>query len=163
MKALKSIFADRLSDYVKLRRGLGLKFEHQAAILGAFDSSLHKQSYGGQLTQKLALDFAGDNTDGTVTECARRYQVVRHFSEYLATFDPDTPRLDPKALRRPRTRPPPYIYTEEELARLLHEALHISRRSPIRGISLHAMVGLAASTGLRIGEVDAPRQVARRP
>lgn len=153
MKSFHSIFAARLRDYVRLRRGLGFQFQVQADVLLAFDRFVREQQYDGPLTQNLAHAFATSNTRVTATECARRYQIVRHFSDYLATFEPRTPRLDPQLLRRSRTRPPAHIYTEAELAQLLSEAWHVSRRHAIRGITLHAMVGLAASTGLRISEV----------
>jgi integrase len=153
MKAFQSIFAARLHDYVRLRRGLGLQFQVQANVLFAFDRFVQEQQYDGPLTQDLALAFATANARVTAAECARRYQVVRHFSDYLATFEPQTPRLEPKILRSSRVRPPAHIYTEAELAQLLCEARNVSRRHPIRGITLHAMVGLAASTGLRISEV----------
>ncbi len=79
--------------------------------------------------------------------------MVRHFSNYLAVFEPTTPVLDPHALPSSSNRPPAYIYTEEELIRLLHESWHISKKHPLRGVTLHAMIGLASSTGLRLGEV----------
>lgn len=153
MNTFKSCFAKRLDDYVKLRRGLGLKFDMQSAILRMFDRYVHERKYNGALTQKLALDFASANIDVMPNAVSRRYNVVRHFSEYLAIFEPDTPRLDPGALPFRRIRPPAYIYTQEELARLLDEARRISPKSPIRGITLYVMVGLAASTGLRVSEV----------
>lgn len=153
MTAFKSTFAERLDGYVKLRRGLGLKFTKQESALQAFDRFVDKRDYDGPLTQELVLDFATARADASPGWSARRYQVVRHFSDYLATFEPSTPRLDPKALRRPPTRPAAYIFTEEELAALLREARKVSTRNPVRGITLHAMVGLAASTGMRVGEV----------
>lgn len=153
MTKLNSIFAERLEAYVRLRRGLGLKFAKQESTLHAFDRYLVEREYDGPLTQELVLDFATAKGDASQGHCARRYQAVRHFSDYLATFEPATPRLDPKALRRPPTRPAAYIFTEEEVAALLDAARRISTRSPVRGITLHAMVGLAASTGMRVGEV----------
>jgi integrase len=153
MTTFKSIFAERLDAYVRLRRGLGLRFAKQASTLHAFDRYLVERAYDGPLTQELALDFATAKPDASLGHCARRYQAVRHFSDYLATFEPATPRLDPKALRRPPARPAAYIFTEEDLATLLDAARGISSRNPVRGITLHAMVGLAASTGMRVGEV----------
>lgn len=153
MKKFKSTFADRLEAYVQLRRGLGLTFSNQAAHLHAFDHYAQDNGDQRSLTQKLALDFAAADPEATPGHCARRYQVIRHFSDYLATFDPATPRLDPKALRLPKARPAAYIFTEDEVAALLDAARRVSTAHPIRGITLHAMVGLAASTGLRAGEV----------
>jgi integrase len=107
----------------------------------------------GPLTQELALEFACSNPKASTNYCVSRYQAVRHFSEYLATFDPQTPVLDPKALQRSKARTPRHIYTDEELQKLLTEARSVSRKNPICGLTLHTMIGLAASTGLRISEV----------
>lgn len=146
-------FAKHLADYVRLRRSLGLKFKDQERVLLAFDQFVAERDYQGTLTQELALEFATAKQGISPNRSAYRYQVVRHFSDYLATFVPSTPQLDSTVLRRPRTRPPAYIFTEEQLNMLLHEAIHISTYNPLRGIALHAMVGLAASTGMRLGEV----------
>ncbi len=148
----QSVFAEQLRAYVELRRGLGYRFQQEAYILRTFDRYVYEEGRC-ELTQDLALDFTSANPNSSINYRAQRYQVVRQFSEYLATFIPQTPLLDPKAIRRSRNRIPPYIYTDEELALLLNEARHVSMKYPIRGVTLHAKVGLAASTGLRISEV----------
>lgn len=153
MTTFKSCFGKHLDAYVKLRRGLGLKFEVQSAILRMFDRYVYERKYNGMLTQELAMDFASANVDVSPAEVSRRYHVVRHFSEYLSTFEPSTPRLEPTEMPMHRTTPPAYIFTQEELALLLDEARKISPKHPIRGITLYVMVGLAASTGLRVSEV----------
>lgn len=148
----ESVFARRLAEYIRLRRGLGFQLEAQAAVLRAFDTYVHRRSYRGPLTQTLALAFATHSRTVSQTECWRRYQFIRHFAEYLRAFDPDAPPLDPKALRKVSERRPVYIYTDADLSRLLREARCLSPKHPLRGLTLHAMTGLAASTGLRIGE-----------
>ena len=147
----RGVFADRLSAYLELRRAMGFHFETEAFLLKAFDKYVNQRGYQGPLTQELALAFATENPHSSINYRVSRYKVVRHFSEYLATFNPQTPVLDPKALRYSRTRTPAYIFTDKELIRLLDEAKKLL--PPVRGITIHAMVGLAASTGLRISEV----------
>jgi integrase len=105
------------------------------------------------LTQELVVDFASADPSGSADKKARRYNVIRRFCGYLATFDPQTPSLDPKLLPRTNSRHPSRIITDFELSRLLYEARRISQRNPMRGVTLEAMIGLAASTGLRISEV----------
>ena len=152
MMSFQSIFANHLSAYVELRRGLGFRFYQEAYLLRAFDRYVCETGHT-QLTQELGLNFASANPNTSINYRVHRYQVVRHFSEYLATFDSQTPLLDPKAMRRSKTRIPPYIYTDEEIGRLLDLARHISPKHPVRGVTFQAMVGLGASSGLRIGEV----------
>ncbi len=153
MSALQSVFAEHLTGYIKLRRQLGLGFEYQEGMLRGFDRYVHERAYQGPLTEELARAFAIAVPDTSTTIPARRYAVVRHFAEYLATFDPRTPRLDPKAIYRARRQPVPYIFTEEELQQLLCRALELTQRHPVSNRALQAMIGLAASSGLRLREV----------
>lgn len=153
MKSLQSAFAEHLSAYIQLRHALGFRSEDAIFFLEAFDRRVFETNHAGPLTQELALEFACSNPKTSTNYRARRYQVVRHFSEYLATFDPQTPFLDPKALERSKARDPRHIYTDQELQKILYEARHISRKKPVCGLTLHTMIGLAASTGLRISEI----------
>jgi integrase len=153
MKHLQSVFAGHLSAYIQLRCSLGFRSWEPAYFLEAFDRCVFEKQYAGPLTQDLALEFACNNPKASTNYCAHRYQVVRHFSEYLATFNPQTPFLDPKALERSIVRTPRHIYTDQELQKIMIEARWISQKNPICGLTLHTMIGLAASTGLRISEV----------
>lgn len=152
MRSFLSCFASRLNDYVALRRGLGFKFHTQAELLIQFDRFAHVQHHKGAITAQLVMEFA---TSGEVSDehQARRYQVVRNFAEYVANFEPKTPVLDPDFLRPPRKRPVAHIYTDNELLRLLDHAKKLSRRHPIRGLTIHTIIGLGAACGLRVGEV----------
>jgi len=153
MKSFNSIIAQRLAAYVKLQRALGFQFERQVSGLRAFDAYLVQRGNPQPLTQELVVDFATADPSSSVENRARRYNVVRRFCEYLTTFDSQAPALDPKAMPRTNPRHPCRIITDEELSRLLQEARQISQWYPIRGVTLQAMIGLAASTGLRISEV----------
>ena len=153
MNVFQSAFAERLASYVQLRRQLGLRFEGQEAVLRAFDRYAHERDHQGPLSEQLVREFALSVADPSTTVPARRYLVVRHFAEYLATYDPSTPRLDPKAILRSRQQPPPYIFTEQEVEHLLRRATEFPRRHPVSNVALRAMIGLAASTGLRPREV----------
>ena len=155
MKDFRSVFADRLSSYVNLRRGLGFKYEAEEAILKMFDKNLCRRGYKGSLTQELAIAFATQNPEVSTNYRFQLYTVARHFSEYLAAFDPKTPILDPKALPRTKARSCAHIFTDEEIVRLLDEARRIFPKLPMLGITLYTIVGMAASTGLRISEVIA--------
>jgi integrase len=153
MSGFKSVFAKHLTSYVALRRRLGLRFEQQENMLRAFDRFAHEHEYQGPLVEQFVRSFAMAGSDVTTTVPSRRYLVVRHFAEYLATFDPSTPRLDPKAIYRARLQPPPYIFTDEDLARLLSRVADFRQRHPISNRAFHAILGLAASSGLRLREV----------
>lgn len=151
----RGTFAEHLRNYIALRRNFGLKFDTQADILCRFDKYVHNLGHTGLLTQEIAVGFATVNQGITPYECARRYGVVRNFSDYFATYEPSTPLLDPRALYAQKAHAPAHIYSEEELINLLRLAKQVSPKNPLRGFTLHAMVGLAVGTGLRISEVVA--------
>ena len=58
MTGFKSAYEPQFADYVKLRRGLGLRFDVQAAILR--DLVLVAHAHEGAITQTLALQFASE-------------------------------------------------------------------------------------------------------
>ncbi len=154
MSIVNTPFTAYIASYIALQRKLGLQFRRQGEVLSAFDRYVRQRDYRGPLTQELALAYATHNRKISTNETAYRYQFVRRFADYLVVFEPRTPRLDPKALRKSSGQPPRHIYTEDELSRLLREARAISPH-PIRGLTLLTIVGLAASTGLRVSEVVA--------
>lgn len=152
MEAAKTPFSEHIASYVALQRQLGLQFTRQARVLWDFDKYVRHRLHRGRLTQRLAVAYATHNARITSNEAAYRYQFIRRFANYLAVFEPRTPRLDPMALRRTNEQPHRHIYTRQDLSRLLDEAMIISPHA-IRGITLFTIVGLAASSGLRVGEI----------
>ncbi|MCU0682877.1 MAG: tyrosine-type recombinase/integrase [Polyangiaceae bacterium] len=155
MTPFRSGFAPHLTRYVELRRGLGFRFVAQTAVLRAFDRFVADDRPSAPLTQALALDFAAHGSHASAALAARRYHVIRLFADYVATFEPATSPFDPRALTIPRRKPLPHIDSPKELAHLLAGAAKLSPLHPLRGATLQTMVGLAASSGLRIGEVAA--------
>jgi len=152
-RTLRSIFADHIASFIEMRKRLGYKSEDHANILLQLDRYLYEMDYQGLLTQELALNFATSNPRMSKNECVRKYNVIRKFSDYLAVTIPDTPPLNPRALIQSKRRSTAHIYTDEEMTRLMDGAMRVSRINPLRNATLHAMVGLAASTGLRVSEV----------
>jgi len=151
-RPFRSCFAHYLSEYVTLRQRLGLKFTRQSAILYWFDSYLTRTGYAGPLTQDLVVEFVTHNPAISPGERASRYSTIDHFSRYYAAYVPDTPLIDPGLFATRRQQPVPYIFSEEELGRLLHLAKTLPCHA-IRRVTFHAMVALAATTGLRRSEV----------
>lgn len=86
-----------------------------------------------------------------------RYYLLRRFCRFLARRRPDT--FVPGEPLRPRRRPsaPPYIYSPEEVCLLLDGALSLrdwekQHRCPIRSKTMHTIILLLATAGLRISE-----------
>jgi len=151
MSAFASELAAKIVEYIRLRRSLGYVFQVQAATLQAFEKFVRRCGHDGPLTNELAVTFVLA-CDVTPTIRARRYGVLRRFAEYLSVFDGRTEALDPRALPRSRAIPPARILSDEELTRLLMAARTDAGARSLPGFTLHAMLGLLASTGLRSGE-----------
>jgi integrase len=86
-----------------------------------------------------------------------RYYVLRRFCRFLAKRRPST--FVPGETLRPRGRPPkpPHIYSREEIRKLLDGALSLRdwkscHPCPIRSKTIHAIILLLATSGLRISE-----------
>lgn len=86
-----------------------------------------------------------------------RYHLLRRFCRFIARRRPDT--FIPGEPLRPRRRPapPPHIYTREEVRLLLDGALSLRdwtswHPCPIRSETMHAIILLLVTAGLRISE-----------
>lgn len=86
-----------------------------------------------------------------------RYYLLRRFCRFLAKCHPDT--FVPGESLRPRGRPPtpPHIYSREEIRLLLDGALSLRdwkrwHPCPIRSKTMHAIILLMATSGLRVSE-----------
>jgi integrase len=152
MNAFATRLTDHIDRYVQLRHALGYAFGNQAATLRGFGKFVGRRRDSGPLTQQLVLAFVlGHSVTPNVRN--RRYAVLKNFANYFAVFDPRTETLDPQLLPRSRAIVPPRILEEAELGRLLLAAQEIAPRHPMRGQTLHVIIGLLASTGLRSGEI----------
>lgn len=96
-------------------------------------------------------DSRGPNT------CVARYHLLRRFCRFLAKRRPQT--FIPGESLRPRRRPAalPHIYTRQEIRSLLEGALSLRdwerwHPCPIRSKTMHAIILLLATAGLRISE-----------
>jgi integrase len=151
MSAFAATLGVKIVDYVQLRRSLGHVFHVQTATLRSFEKFVWQCGHEGPLTNELAIAFVLA-CDVTPTIRARRHGVLRRFAEYLSIFDARTEALDPHALPRSRATAPARILSDEELARLLNAARNDAGPSSLPGLTLHTLLGLLASTGLRSGE-----------
>lgn len=146
---------EHIESYLRLQQqSLGKSYRDEAKILRRFGRYVESREHLGPITQELVIAFATDGGTRRPETSWRRYNVVRYFAQYLAVYVPGTSTLDPRALRRHYKRPPPFIFTEDELIRLFREAKS-PLKSQIAAVTHHTAFGLAVSTGMRVGEVAA--------
>ncbi|MFV0384550.1 tyrosine-type recombinase/integrase [Paracoccus sp. (in: a-proteobacteria)] len=136
--------------FVQLNRALGMKFAAQERSLRVFADFAAERSIT-HLTAALILEWAG----GAATPYAaqERFDRARALTIFLHAEDArhEIPAMGLLGRSR-RRRPAPHILTQDQIRRIMQEALLVPGLSPISPLTYHNLFGLLASTGLRISE-----------
>ncbi len=144
-----SVLGQALEDYLRLRRALGFKLERHGRLLPSLVS--HLESAGAAtITTQLALTWA-TAVEGKPGEWAIRLSIARGFAAYLQGLDPATEVPPADLLPRTRRRASPCLYTEAEIAALMNATRTL--RFPLNRATCKTVIGLLATTGMRIGEL----------
>lgn len=146
--------ADR---YIALRRTLGYKLVKAARHLQSFAHFAAQRGDSNIRTSTaLAWVTAVGQTQGARD---RRLVDVARFARFLRAEDArhEVPPSNLFTVRK--TRPVPYIYTPDEIARILDAAGELRRQkpNPLRRELYVMLFGMVAATGLRISEAIALR------
>jgi len=138
-----------VADYLRVRRALGVRLERAEKLLGQF-CEFCAEGGVNTLTTEVALAWA-TLPAGSKYWHAQRLSVVRSFARWLAAHDPATEVPPPDALgSAPTPRATPFLYTDAEIAVLMGAADRL--RYPISRLTYRTLVGLLATTGMRVGE-----------
>ncbi len=142
---------EAVADYLALRRSLGFKLRDAGIALADFVSFLEQRG-ASQITTPLALEWAQLPSSAHPAEWTRRLSYVRGFARYRSATDART-EIPPAGLlpHRP-ARARPYLYTDEEIERLLEAARQLTPGGGLRGWTYYCLLGLLAVSGLRISE-----------
>jgi integrase/recombinase XerD len=138
-----------LGDYLRVRRQLGFELKKDESQLRDFVDFL-EQAGAQHITTELALAWARLPVNVRPLTWRQRLGKVRGFARYMVTIDPLTEVPSADLLPARQQRIAPYIYTEEEIVALMSAARGI--RCVQRAITFEALIGLLASSGLRLGE-----------
>jgi integrase len=142
----------QLVAYLSLREALGFQMRAEKLLLPEFVAFLKAQENTGPIRAQMALDWAcQESTHRGPSGAARRLSIARGFLIYLQASAPDTEVPAPGLLPRPR-RPKPYLFTPTQLTALFEAAQASRPRGSLRPCTLSTLIGLLASTGLRISE-----------
>ena len=146
-----SALDNHVDDYLRLRRTLGCDLEETGRLLRRFAAELDAAGVT-HITTQVAVRWAlAVKVSAPSSVPATRYRAVRGFARYMTGIDPETEIPPAGLVRRPRSRRPPFIYTDEELLALLAHA-RASIPQPLRAATMQTLIGLLASSGLRVGE-----------
>ena len=98
------------------------------------------------------MEWAQQDKTARPAEWARRLSFVRGFARHWSAHDPQT-EVPPSGLLPYRPgRAHPYLYSNDEVRKLLQAARRLPSTHGLRGQTYYCLLGLLAVTGLRISE-----------
>ena len=141
----------KVREYIALRQSLGYKLRKFEARLNEFVTFLDGKG-ASHVTSKLVLAWVVESAHGAMTSRSERLYIVRGFARYLSAMDARNEVPPVRLVPRPHVSLRPYIYTNEEILRLMEAAQNLFSPRKLRCHTYNCLVGLLAVTGLRSGE-----------
>ena len=142
---------DLVEAYIDYKHSLGMRFRSQAAVLRAFKRAMGDIAIAEVKPEAVLAFIAG--TGPITARWIENHRVLGGFYRYavgrgLATVSPL-----PTDIPRPPTPLTPYIYTVEELKRLLAATERLQTPlSPLLASTMRTLLLLLYGTGMRVGE-----------
>lgn len=140
-----------LEEYLSVRRALGVKLRLAGRLLKSFVDFAEREG-ASVITTDLALRWSTRPADVQPAQWANRLGIVRRFARYRNATDPRTEVPPPDLLPFRFQRPMPYLYSDEEVSRLLKAARQLPPATGLRPHTYATLFGLYAATGMRTNE-----------
>lgn len=147
-----SALRQRAEEYLRMRRSLGYKLQRQGPMLIDFIGYLEDTGVC-TVTIEAAVAWATAPAGAAPIWHKRRLTVVRGFARHLKALDPGCQVPPTALLPSPSDRVTPYLFSQEEIAALIHAAGTLRR--PLLAATYQALISLLAVAGLRVGEAIA--------
>ena len=137
---------EAVHDYIDMRRNLGFKMNGTRRGLLAFVAFMESRQ-APFVTVELALEWALQPENVQPARRAQRLSYVRVFARHRKVADPRTEIPSPALLPFQPKRARPYLYSDEEIRKLLQAALDMPyayERGALRPWIYHCLFGLLA-------------------
>jgi integrase/recombinase XerD len=140
-----------LHEYLAVRRALGYKMVKAERLLQHFVQFAEHAS-SSYITTALALKWATLPASAKTYWWARRLDTVRCFARYCTSHDSRTEVPPCRLIPYKYQRNVPYLFSEENLERLLKAARNLRSKRGLRPHTFETLLGLYAVTGMRTSE-----------
>jgi integrase/recombinase XerD len=141
-----------LEAYLALKKVLGFPLGVRERLLRDFVAFAEINRIGGTSSAEVALDWACSTSERCgVSGKATRLSVASQFLFHLSAAVPGIEVPNAKLLAQPRRRKP-FLFSGEEIGRLLKAALSLRPQASLRPHTLSTLLGLLASSGIRPGK-----------
>jgi integrase/recombinase XerD len=145
------MLTQEVQAYLAVRRAMGFAMKWSGNLLRSFAafSDAQGQQY---VRSEIAIKWAG--LAPSVRTRARRLGLVIRLARYLRAEDQHHEVPPPAFGREQRPRRTPYIYSREDVRRLVQAASGVGRHAnpEYRGLTYGTFFGLLACTGMRLSE-----------
>lgn len=151
-----SSIAAELIDYISLKQALGRSFQSASHILAYLDRFLCELgSPPADLTAETFRQWCQTMESVSSTTRLARMHIVRNFCLYRRRKAPGCFVPDPSQFPKASPRAGPYIFSDTEVAKLLHHSnsIPVLVRSPLRAATIRLAIVLLYTTGIRRGEL----------
>lgn len=142
---------ETLQQYLAVRRALGFELYGTENVLKQFVCFAEREGIDF-ITTELALHWAQQPTHAQPSWWARRLSMIRGFAQHCSATDPRTEIPPHGLLSHPYRRKSPYIYSDQEIERLLQAAQNLASKTGLRPVTYSTFFGLLAVTGMRMSE-----------
>jgi len=137
-----------VESYLRMRRACGFEFKRQGNLLRSF-AVFSDERGKHHVCSDVAIEWAG--LAHSVDQRARRLGHVIRFSRYIRAEDPSHELPPPVFGSEKRLRSIPYIFSQEDIRRLVEAASESGYRT-LRRKTYSTLFALLACTGLRVSE-----------
>ncbi len=139
-----------LEQYLRLRRAMGFQLHDVARQLDRFVCHLKEQGLPHITTAAVAAWISSLPVSPNTK--ASRFGMIRYFARYVRAADPRHEVPPAQLFPSRRRRQAPYIYSDGEVAQLIHAARQIPWAAGSCAKTFTTLLGLLVVTGMRIGE-----------
>jgi integrase len=143
------MLAQAVQSYLAVRRSTGFDLKFQGSLLKSF-ATFSDTKGKHHVCSETAIEWAGSAQ--SVPQRARRLGAVIRFARYIRIEDQYHEIPPPIFGSEKHCRPVPFIFSKDDIRRLLEAASELGRRDSFRGHMYRTFFALIACAGLRVSE-----------
>lgn len=139
---------DSINTYLSMRRGLGFKLNTVEYYLRSY-AKIARGRGENHVVSRTAIEWAAESR--SANSRARRLQILVRFSKF-ARIEDNQHEIPSNVYCSKWQRRTPYLFTDQEVVQLILSAQRLGPPGSLRSLTYSTLLGLMASTGLRISE-----------
>jgi integrase/recombinase XerD len=128
------------------------RLRYNEKLIQSFVTYWRQQKSPWPIPSGLVLDWVTLGSDRhSYYRDLHRFYAVRAFLQQVRVFEPGT-QIPENIFRPVYRRRAPHLFSESDVVRLMEAARRLRKVRPFRQQTVYTLIGVLASTGLRIGE-----------